>query len=667
MYIRKIVDENIGPIKNINISFAFNSDGTPKPIVLVGENGSGKSTLLSNIVDAFYEMAGKAFDNAWETTENGGHQYYKAISTSQITVGNEYMYSYISFDDEKTINYVLKSGKLSTHNFTVLSGYAANSGISWEENENYKNVDIEEKKSKNIYNKDVICFFGPDRYEKPNWMGEKYYISSEYEHLSIHEKWSRHLQNPIVVKNVTATNLQWLMDVIADSRADIEGNIGNLQIAHITVNDLLLLSTARKNLETIMSKILGKEVYFGLNLRSQGSSRFNIRLKADNSIIVPTLDSLSTGQIALFNMFSTIVRYADRNDLNKSIRLENITGIVVVDEIELHLHTSLQREVVPELIKLFPKVQFIITTHAPLFLLGMEELFGTDNYEIYQMPTATKINVESFVEFRKAYKYFTETQTYQQEVRDAIDNNCSKALLITEGSTDWKHMLSAYRMLSAIEEYSEIFENMEFEFLEYEPKNSKDKNALKLEMGCSQLCTMCENYAKLKQSRKLIFIADRDDKNTNKKFQDGDLKFKNWGNNVYSLILPLPKHRESTPEICIEHYYKDEEIKTTIDIDGIERRLYMGNEFDEKGINYSKDIFCEKRNVCGPEKINIIEGSSGERVVQLSDSSGPNLALSKMEFATKIFEQKAPFDKFDFSSFLPLFKIVKEILNLPIQ
>ena len=56
MYIRKIVDENIGPIKNINISFAFNSDGTPKPIVLVGENGSGKSTLLSNIVDAFYEI-----------------------------------------------------------------------------------------------------------------------------------------------------------------------------------------------------------------------------------------------------------------------------------------------------------------------------------------------------------------------------------------------------------------------------------------------------------------------------------------------------------------------------------------------------------------------------------------------------------------------------------
>src|SRR5699024_6623657 len=162
----------------------------------------------------------------------------------------------------------------------------------------------------------------------------------------------------------------------------IENNGDMLRIAHISVGDLLLLTTARKNLELIMSKILGKEVYFGLNLRNQVFSRFNIRLKSDDSIIVPTLNALSTGQIALFNMFSTIVRYADLNDVNKSIRFENITGIVVIDEIELHLHTYLQKEVLPELIKLFPKVQFIITTHAPLFLLGMEKTFGSQNYEI---------------------------------------------------------------------------------------------------------------------------------------------------------------------------------------------------------------------------------------------------------------------------------------------
>ena len=72
----------------------------------------------------------------------------------------------------------------------------------------------------------------------------------------------------------------------------------------------------------------------------------------------------------MFNTFATIIRYADNNDINQSIHLDRITGIVVIDEIELHLHTKLQKEVLPRLIQLFPKVQFIITTHAPLFLLG---------------------------------------------------------------------------------------------------------------------------------------------------------------------------------------------------------------------------------------------------------------------------------------------------------
>lgn len=77
MYIKKIYDNNVGPIKDALITFPFNSDGTPKPVIIVGENGSGKSTLLSNIVDAFYEIAGVAFSNARQPNENEGYQYYK--------------------------------------------------------------------------------------------------------------------------------------------------------------------------------------------------------------------------------------------------------------------------------------------------------------------------------------------------------------------------------------------------------------------------------------------------------------------------------------------------------------------------------------------------------------------------------------------------------------
>ena len=64
MYIRRIVCKNIGPLSSIDLAMPFNSDGTPKPLILVGENGSGKSTFLSNIVDSFYEIAHKEFSNA---------------------------------------------------------------------------------------------------------------------------------------------------------------------------------------------------------------------------------------------------------------------------------------------------------------------------------------------------------------------------------------------------------------------------------------------------------------------------------------------------------------------------------------------------------------------------------------------------------------------------
>jgi predicted ATP-binding protein involved in virulence len=43
-------------------------------------------------------------------------------------------------------------------------------------------------------------------------------------------------------------------------------------------------------------------------------------------------------------------------------------AIVLIDEIELHLHPSWQRNIIPALKRTFPKCQFIITTHSPQVL-----------------------------------------------------------------------------------------------------------------------------------------------------------------------------------------------------------------------------------------------------------------------------------------------------------
>ena len=45
--------------------------------------------------------------------------------------------------------------------------------------------------------------------------------------------------------------------------------------------------------------------------------------------------------------------------------LKTTPGIVMIDEIELHLHPSWQQQILPTLQRIFPRIQFIITTHSP--------------------------------------------------------------------------------------------------------------------------------------------------------------------------------------------------------------------------------------------------------------------------------------------------------------
>jgi hypothetical protein len=60
--------------------------------------------------------------------------------------------------------------------------------------------------------------------------------------------------------------------------------------------------------------------------------------------------------------------------------LRSLSGIVIIDEIEQHLHPKLQRQIVSELRSLFPNIQFIGTTHSPLCAAGLADLAPSDAY-----------------------------------------------------------------------------------------------------------------------------------------------------------------------------------------------------------------------------------------------------------------------------------------------
>ena len=129
-----------------------------------------------------------------------------------------------------------------------------------------------------------------------------------------------------------------------------------------------------------------------------------------------------------------------------SIRLRDITGLVVIDEIASHLHPTLQHDVLPKLIKLFPKVQFIVSSHSPLFLLGMEKRFGSDGLSILELPDGDRINSERFSEFGKAFEYYQDTERFESEIKQLIAE-ITKPVVMTEGKLDVLYIQTALKLL----------------------------------------------------------------------------------------------------------------------------------------------------------------------------------------------------------------------------
>ena len=663
VYLKRLIYENVGPIEKIDLSTQFEMNGNPKPLILVGKNGSGKSILLSNIVDAFYELANITYSNATVSNESRGHQYFKTINPDQIRIGSKYMTSYAQFaQDEVDINYIFKSGNCEFEQYCKENGLSLPLEMKWNES-NYKKCTCEKKKVEDVFEKDIVGYFSPMRYEKPSWIGCSYHENTVRNVAE--QKYNGILRNPITVTIDSNITLQWLFDIITDSRADLKKMPeGRYSIVYPSTNVIDLLNISRANVEKLMSAIMGENVTFRMGNRSSGGRRFSICFPTGNPI-VNSIDALSTGQLALFELFATIIRYADSDDINLSHRLHEIAGIVVIDEIELHLHSSLQRNVLPKLLKLFPKVQFIITSHSPLFLLGMKEQYGDDGFSVIDMPDGKQITVEQFSEFENAYNYYSDTEKHQAEIKQIIDANThEKALIVTEGATDWRHFKAAYEALKEDTRCKEWLPLLEFDFLEYDPKNSKSSSFCKLQMSCSELKTMCKNYSYTSHRSKVIFIADNDDKDT-KKVLGSEFRYRAWGNNVYSFCLPVPSFRDRD-EICVEHLYLNDEIKREIEIDGIKRRIYLGNEFNEDCfmVDSSGSTFCcTDRNVCGPNKIAIIDGGDKKKVIKVPGGDGINYALSKMKFANAVLKKEEPFSNMDFSAFIPVFEIIKDILT----
>lgn len=81
------------------------------------------------------------------------------------------------------------------------------------------------------------------------------------------------------------------------------------------------------------------------------------------------LKELPSGFKAIFNIYSSLLMRARLLNINHT----NLEGLVIIDEIDVHLHISLQKKILPFLIKSFPEIQFIVSTHSPFVITSTKD------------------------------------------------------------------------------------------------------------------------------------------------------------------------------------------------------------------------------------------------------------------------------------------------------
>lgn len=640
MYLKEILFKNYGVLKDVNYKFQFNSNNTPKPTVFIGRNGVGKTLLLSCIAHSLIEMKRKFYR---EISDVSGQNYYRLGSQNYVSAGENFSYTKIIYDDN--------------------SGYTDLMVIDYDKFKqtfnpsDYSDIDITDaefkrngfftkthKPSVNVFEQEIFLYFPVDRYYIPTWLNKEN-NNSKFEFTN--DNFVGENYDSIITYNLLENIESWILEVVIDLIL-YEDNIISAK-SYNANNSSPLKSVYGKNTNIVNSinKLLNEifaskyaNIRFAITQKQHGRRQIRILGTNENEtecVIVPKFTNLSSGEIMLLGMMASILREYDKFSELNSMSFDAISGIVLIDEIDLHLHSDLLKTILPNLISMFPKIQFIVTSHSPFFLLGMKNKFQ-ENCNFVTLPTGTITNqLERFDEIERCYAIVDESY---KEVLDSLDKvkeklkNISKPLIITEGKTDWKHISHA---LSVFHSRGE-FVNLKVEFLEYE-----------YEMGDSRLKTLLENLAKVPQSHKIIGVFDSDT-NIGQNYKD----FPNLSNNVYGCCIQDVHGYEGG--ISIELLYKREDLKRC-DENG--RRIYLSDEFNltTQRLKANPQITSTNSAIVGAYRKKMIKViDSG-----VFDSDNKSLALSKSDFADNVYNGKGNFADISVDGFK---KIIQTIQNI---
>ena len=369
MYLKKLNIRNFRCFGNYEIEFA------PRVTVLFGKNGSGKSTLIHALHKALsFMMHSEKIKEKDSKTKK-----WKVVGEKSLRGGNPYV----------SVEGYSKTGE-AHYNGVKRADYAieikaeANldeqAPIEWAMNVFYIDNRLRTSEYKDAFNQ---------LYDWHKKTGERpllAYYSDGYPHYSnVAKSKKENSKEAFLVKSFDESfgYTDWNTEMGCTNTWLVR-----LETKLRTIKDSVsqLAETNNKNVHNVLwdeYKTAEKEVNYVIDILKQFSKddfKYAINIirnsSFDNCLEIITID----GKIHSFRklpagykrMFYIALDIAYRCFFLTNGERKDVGGIVIIDEIDLHLHPELEKSVLKRFMDTFPNLQFIISTHSPLVLTGLE-------------------------------------------------------------------------------------------------------------------------------------------------------------------------------------------------------------------------------------------------------------------------------------------------------
>ncbi len=295
-------------LKDITIPL---SESQPKHLILTGKNGSGKTSVLKSAVDFLSYAVSDNFVIQSDCLEN------------------------IAFDEQRLQTASnSESGKLAcegirnsiAHWNKFLSHWADGVVLAFP---SYLN--LREKYLKGEY---ILAYYGDDREIKVQ-------ISKNIEKVDLQDVYS--LQD-----HPSKQLVKYLVNLkTTEAFAKTNGNEARAAEIHAWFDRFQNVLRSIYSDDTLELKFDIET--FAFTICQAGHDPFDFT-------------TLSMGYAAVFDIIGDLIMRME------SKHRYDLEGLVLIDEIETHLHVDLQKKIVPILTQLFPNIQFVLTTHSPFIL-----------------------------------------------------------------------------------------------------------------------------------------------------------------------------------------------------------------------------------------------------------------------------------------------------------